>query len=75
MAPNNAERTYIMIKVEQFLISSSPDRSILISAIIPQPDGVQRALVGKIIARFEERGFKLTALKLVHATTEHLEKR
>lgn len=40
-----------------------------------QPDGVQRGLVGKIIQRFEERGFKLIALKLVHATTEHLEKR
>ena len=32
-------------------------------------------LVGTIIARFESRGFKLTALKLVHATPEHLEKR
>jgi nucleoside diphosphate kinase len=32
-------------------------------------------LVGKIIARFEERGFKLIALKLVHATVEHLENR
>ena len=40
-----------------------------------KPDGVQRALVGKIITRFEERGYKLVALKLVHATTEHLEKR
>ena len=40
-----------------------------------QPDGVQRNLVGKIITRFEERGFKLIALKLVHATEEHLEKR
>ena len=40
-----------------------------------QPDGVQRGLVGKIIQRFEERGFKLIALKLVHATPEHLENR
>lgn len=40
-----------------------------------KPDGVQRGLVGNIIARFESRGFKLIALKLVHATTEHLEKR
>ncbi len=39
-----------------------------------KPDGVQRNLVGKIIARFEERGYKLVALKLVHATPEHLEK-
>jgi len=39
-----------------------------------KPDGVQRGLVGEIISRFEKRGFKLSALKLVHATTEHLEK-
>lgn len=41
----------------------------------PQPDGVQRNLVGEIISRFEKRGFKLIALKMVHATVEHLEKR
>ena len=28
-----------------------------------KPDGVQRRLVGKIIQRFEDRGFKLVALK------------
>ncbi|KAJ3492827.1 hypothetical protein NMY22_g20294 [Coprinellus aureogranulatus] len=43
--------------------------------IMVKPDGVQRGLVGEIIARFEKRGFKLIALKLVHATPEHLEKR
>jgi hypothetical protein len=43
--------------------------------IMVKPDGVQRGLVGNIIARFEGRGFKLIALKLVHATPEHLEKR
>jgi len=42
--------------------------------IMIKPDGVQRSLVGKIILRFEERGYKLVALKMVHATTEHLEK-
>ncbi|KAJ7632423.1 nucleoside diphosphate kinase [Roridomyces roridus] len=41
--------------------------------IMIKPDGVQRSLVGKIIARFEERGYKLIAMKLVHATPEHLE--
>ena len=33
--------------------------------IAVKPDGVQRGLVGKIIARFEERGYKLVALKQV----------
>ncbi|KAK7043688.1 nucleoside diphosphate kinase Ndk1 [Paramarasmius palmivorus] len=42
--------------------------------IMVKPDGVQRGLVGKIIQRFEDRGFKIIALKFVHATPEHLEK-
>ncbi|KEI41040.1 uncharacterized protein L969DRAFT_72734 [Mixia osmundae IAM 14324] len=42
--------------------------------IMIKPDGVQRGLVGEIISRFEKRGFKLVALKLVQATKEHLEK-
>ncbi|CAE6406407.1 unnamed protein product [Rhizoctonia solani] len=43
------------------------------SYIMIKPDGVQRALVGEILSRFEKRGFKIVALKLVHATKEHLE--
>jgi len=39
-----------------------------------KPDGVQRGLVGPIISRFENRGFKLVAIKLVTASKEHLEK-
>ncbi|AEO56294.1 hypothetical protein MYCTH_2301051 [Thermothelomyces thermophilus ATCC 42464] len=39
-----------------------------------KPDGVQRGLVGNIISRFEARGFKLVALKLVKPGKEHLEK-
>lgn len=39
-----------------------------------KPDGVQRGLVGKIIERFENRGFQLVAMKLVHAGQDHLEK-
>lgn len=30
-----------------------------------KPDGVQRRLVGEIVRRFERKGFKLVALKLV----------
>merc|ERR1712241_250783 len=39
-----------------------------------KPDGVQRGLVGKIIKRFEQRGFKLVAMKLCMPGKEHLEK-
>ncbi|PMD37199.1 NDK-domain-containing protein [Hyaloscypha variabilis F] len=39
-----------------------------------KPDGVQRGLVGPIISRFEARGYKLAAIKLLTASKEHLEK-
>lgn len=42
--------------------------------IAVKPDGVQRGLIGPIISRFESRGFKLAAIKLITPTTEHLEK-
>ena len=38
-----------------------------------KPDGVQRGLVGSIISRFEQRGFKLVAMKLVTPGKAHLE--
>jgi len=31
-----------------------------------KPDGVRRSLVGKILTRFEEAGFRLCALKMIH---------
>ncbi|EAW85629.1 nucleoside diphosphate kinase 3 isoform X1 [Pongo pygmaeus] len=37
-----------------------------------KPDGVQRRLVGEIVRRFERKGFKLVALKLVQASEELL---
>lgn len=33
--------------------------------IMIKPDGVQRGLVGRIVNRFEDKGFKLVALKMV----------
>ncbi|XP_037732525.1 nucleoside diphosphate kinase [Drosophila subpulchrella] len=42
--------------------------------IMVKPDGVQRGLVGKIIERFEQKGFKLVALKFTWASKELLEK-
>ena len=38
-----------------------------------KPDGVQRGLIGKIIQRFEAKGFKLIAMKLVSPGREHME--
>jgi len=34
--------------------------------VMIKPDGVQRGLVGEIIARFERKGLKLVAMKMVH---------
>ncbi len=42
--------------------------------VIIKPDGVQRALVGKILGRFEERGLRLAALKLLQVDRALAEK-
>ena len=38
-----------------------------------KPDGVQRGLVGEIIKRFEQKGYKLVAMKLTAPGKAHLE--
>jgi len=38
--------------------------------IVVKPDGVERGLTGAILARFETRGFRLVALKLMMVTPE-----
>ncbi len=35
--------------------------------VVVKPDGVERSLTGKIMARFEEAGLKIVALKMLHA--------
>ncbi len=42
--------------------------------VIVKPDGVQRALVGQIVGRFEERGMKIVALKMMQVSRELAEK-
>lgn len=36
------------------------------SFIMVKPDGVQRGLAGEIIKRFNNRGYKLVACKMLH---------
>jgi len=43
------------------------------SLILIKPDGVQRSLVGEIIKRFEQRGLKMIAMKMLHPTIEQCE--
>ena len=41
--------------------------------IMVKPDGVQRGLIGEIVKRFEQKGFKLVAAKLMNVTREQAE--
>ena len=38
--------------------------------VLIKPDGVARGLTGEVIKRFEQRGLKITALKLVKVTKD-----
>jgi len=38
--------------------------------IMVKPDGVQRGLVGDVVRRFEQKGFKLAGAKLMQISTE-----
>jgi nucleoside-diphosphate kinase len=42
--------------------------------VMIKPDGVQRGLVGEILNRFEKKGLKIVALKLVSVSKELAEK-
>ena len=44
------------------------------SLVLVKPDGVQRRLVGRIIARFEAKGLKIVGLKLMRIGRELAEK-
>ena len=35
-----------------------------------KPDGVKRGLIGKVLARFEDKGFKIVGMKLLQVTPE-----
>lgn len=43
------------------------------SLILIKPDGVQRGLIGEIIKRFEQKGLKMVAMKMVVPTIEQCE--
>ena len=49
------------------------DKSSERTFIMIKPDGVQRGLVGKVISRFEDKGYKLVGCKLLDVPKEHCE--
>lgn len=40
------------------------------TVVLVKPDGVQRGLIGEIIHRFERKGLKLSALKMMNLTDD-----
>ena len=42
--------------------------------VLIKPDGVQRLLAGRILARYEDRGLKLVGLKLIQVSTDLAER-
>lgn len=44
-----------------------------VTYIMIKPDGVQRGLIGEIVERFENKGFKLVAMKMLQAPRKYLE--
>eukprot|EP01015_Nassula_variabilis_P032156 TRINITY_DN7426_c0_g1_i6.p2 TRINITY_DN7426_c0_g1~~TRINITY_DN7426_c0_g1_i6.p2 ORF type:complete len:177 (+),score=64.98 TRINITY_DN7426_c0_g1_i6:65-595(+) len=58
-----------LIKYPNLVMAESTERTF----IMVKPDGVQRGLIGKIMSRFEDRGFKLVGAKLVQPPQEQLE--
>jgi nucleoside-diphosphate kinase len=44
------------------------------SLLIIKPDGVARGLIGQIVTRFEQKGFRLVGSKMVNATPDLLAK-
>jgi len=41
------------------------------TVVLVKPDGVKRGLIGEVIKRFESRGLKVIALKMIVASKEH----
>ncbi len=42
--------------------------------VLIKPDGVERALIGKVISKFEDTGLKVVALKMLKPTSETVSK-
>lgn len=43
------------------------------SVVLVKPDGLQRALMGEIISRFERKGLKLVGIKMMYLTDDILD--
>ena len=69
---NNQDNTTV-VSCDQLPVYGVPGTNQERTFLAVKPDGVQRGLVGDIIARFEKRGYKLVGLKMVWPTLEMAE--
>merc|ERR1712107_865750 len=56
-----------------FQLAASEDPTKERTFIMVKPDGVQRGLVGDIVKRFEQKGFKLVAIRMMSPGEKHFE--
>jgi len=57
--------------VGSFALGAAEDPTKERTFIMVKPDGVQRGLVGDILKRFEQKGFKLVAIRMMAPGEEH----
>lgn len=55
------------------MVYNKANPSIERTLVLIKPDGVERGIVGELISRFEKRGLKLIALKMVKPSIEHID--
>ena len=67
---NNKSSYSIIAHCDALPVYGVPGTNLERTFLAVKPDGVQRALIGDIIARFEKRGYKLVGLKMVWPTLE-----
>jgi nucleoside-diphosphate kinase len=65
MPPGSAEKEFLSRWHTIIKLMNAKEREMERTLVLLKPDSVQRGLVGKIIARFEEKGFQISALKLL----------
>ena len=66
----NNKSSYTIAHCDALPVYGVPGTNLERTFLAVKPDGVQRALIGDIIARFEKRGYKLVGLKMVWPTLE-----
>jgi nucleoside-diphosphate kinase len=63
-----ASRNFFFLNHETRIMAGNKERTFLML----KPDAVHRGLIGDIVKRFEQKGFKLVAMKFMHASEELL---